>query len=266
MKFHWTPLKIFLDRKAISFLLMICQVLSSGCIHTPDYETKNMELPRIQEDLSVKAFGDAKIRNAIYLPSKLPLADFFSRVRRGEFTTAFKKIDLNYRSSNTNDEVLENIIESGFIPVYVEIKNQGQIPLIFNEKNFTVVTDQKETKAFYAESLPQEFKKFNSSAAAANVINTGIVIVGFAAVLGAMIFIQNNSSGGESPHPPNTGNESQRIYNNITKTTHVDYKSYLISATTLKPGESKSGLLFFYVGDVVGIDNTQLIYTPSSLN
>jgi len=260
MNFPFPLLQQFVHRRSIAVLVVICQIFNSGCIHTADHETKNIELPQTQEDLSVKNFGNVEIRSAIYLPSKLPLSDFFSRVRRGELSEAFKKMDLNYRPSHSQNKALEDIVESGFIPVYVEIKNQGDESLSFDEKNFTIIDHQREIKAFYSESLPREFKKFSTSAAAANVVNTGIVIVGFAAVLFAMIFIEKNSSGGD-PHLPNTGGSSPQIYNSTIKTTHVDYKNYLLSAATLKPGESKKGLLFFYWGQEVGIENPHLIYT-----
>lgn len=272
-----TILRKSIKRKFISSSLILFQLFHSGCIHTSSHEYRNIEIPS-RKGLSEQNFGEVKVDSAIYLPSKFPLTDFFSRLKKGEFTDAFKRIDLEYKQSTINDKVLEQIIDSGFIPVYVEIKNQGKKPIHIDEKSFALTNiangtngtngtnGKQEIKAFYSETLPREFTKFNTSAAAANVINTGIVIVGFAAVLAGMLIITSASSAGSLSFPnfhPNGNSSDIKVYNDTTTVTKVNYNSFLITSSVLNPGESKNGLLFFYTQDLVGIHEFKLIFQPT---
>ncbi len=263
-----TILRKSIKRKFITISLILFQLFHSGCIHTSSHEYRNIELPS-RKGLSEQNFGEIKVDSAIYLPSKFPLTDFFSRLKKGEFTDAFKRIDLEYKQSTINDKVLEQIIDSGFIPVYVEIKNLGRNPIYIDEKNFALTNGtngKEEIKAFYSDTLPREFTKFNASAAAANVINTGIVIVGFAAVLAGMLIITSASSAGSLNFPnfhPNGNSSHIKVYNDTTTVTKVNYNSFLITSSVLNPGERKNGLLFFYTQDLVGIHEFKLIYQPT---
>lgn len=247
-------------RKFILLALASSLTLNSGCIHTSSRETKSLELPQNQGH-SEQVFGNLKIASTVYLPTKLPLKDFFTRMKNGEFTQAFKKIDLNYKQSNINDEVLADILEAGFIPVYVQIENTGSEAVSLNEKNFILDNGPSQIKAYYAEALPKEFKKFNPKALAANVVNTGIVVIGFTALIVAMLVAESRSSGALSfpkYSGPDLDDNQKQVFNSTTKTTQVDYKDYLITSSELKPGEIKKGLLFFNLKSTLELDDYQL--------
>ena len=101
--------------------------------------------------------------------------------------------------------------------------------------------------AFYSEQLPVEFEHFSPQAVAANVYNTAVVVVGFAAVLAVLVIASN---GGAVPDFSQlTGpsvDSTNEVYNSTHSKTRVDYKNYLIKKTVLDPGAVVSGLLFFY--------------------
>ncbi len=248
-----------MTRNFTYFFLILIQAFTPGCIHVKTYETRAIELPS-EKGLSMQQVDDLKIGSIVYLPSKLPLEDFFSRLRRGEFSDAFAKMDLNYKQSNTNDELIQKIIEAGFIPAYIEVKNTGEGPISIDEKTFALDNGKNQIKGFYADSLPREFERFSPTAVAANAVNLGIVIVGFAVVLAAMIILPSGA------HFPDTGQGSSSSMSNdplnkTSETTKIDYKNYLLTATKIMPGESAKGLLFFYFENKVGIHDYKLIVT-----
>lgn len=227
-------------------LLMAFQFFNSGCVHTSSIEKREIEQPTYST-LDTQQYDKIQVRSVVYLPSKFPLEDFFRRMTKGEFTEAFKKIDLDYKASNTSDRALQEIIDAGFVPAYVEVKNQGPNAINIDEKDFILTNGKEEIPAFRSEFLPNEFAKFNPEAAAANVVNMGVVVVGFAAVTVAFFLLAQSSSSGSGPAPesPFGWFQNDEIFNDTTKITKVNYRSYLISPSQIETGQTRSGLLFF---------------------
>jgi hypothetical protein len=247
----------------ISLLVSLSLIFNASCVHVASSEIKRVEEPS-DKGLTTLRIDGTKVDYLVYHPSQLPLNDFFSRLKRGDYKEAFKKIDLRYRPKNYSDEVMTELLDEGFVPVYVKVKNEGAAPVSFDEKSFTLKYNGSEKKAFYSEYLPKEFEHFNPKAVAANVYNGTLVIVGFAAVLAVVIMGHGNMPsipGGSSSGSGGGGGSGEDIYNNVSKKVRVDYKNYLISKTELKPGEEAKGLLFFNIeNDSLPLD-AQIVFT-----
>jgi hypothetical protein len=263
---HQIPLNVFrpwfsLNRSKIFKIIISMVFFVSGCIHTQSYERKTLEMPSESSTNPIFENDLVSIKSVVYMPSKLPLSDFFLRLRKGEFKEAFRRVDLTYNESNFDNEVLQQIIDDGFIPAYIEVFNKDTKPLIFDEKDFVLSNGIKTVKGFYSDELPHEFKKFNTTAAAANVYNVSVVTVGFLAVLVGMVAVAGNATGGQPDFSQSNGlNPQNNFLNKTTKITSVDYKNLLISNSKLDPGASKKGLLFFYLGDTLDLKNYKMIF------
>lgn len=260
--------------KLVISLWLVLSLLNSSCIHTQSHEYKEIKNPNASTPpLMTKQFGDLQLRSVVYVPSKFPLSNFFTRLKKGEFTDAFKRLDLNYKQSNVNDEALAQIIDHGFIPAYVEVQNLGKESVILDEKNFFLSNGKNQIKGFYSEHLPKEFKEFSPAAVGANVINTGVVIVGFVAILAAFVVVASSSSSGNPDFSflgkdKDQVNTNDGVYNDINTTTKVDYKNLLLTKTEIKPGETMRGLLFFNFENYIDIHEHELFLSalPSLSN
>ncbi len=261
-----------LGHRLTALLLVFTQMLGSGCIHTSTTDYKTVELPTNAAS-SAQINNDWEIKSLIYLPSKLPLSDFFSRLANGEFANAFKRIDLNYKGSNSKNEALQKILDDGIVPVYVEIKNTSQKSKFIYEKSFALANGKDQILAIDEREVPKEIRRLNPKAVAADAFNFGVVVIGMAAILVALVAVSAGcpgcnlwdlgrvGSGGSSPSSSTGNNE---IFNPVTKTTKIDYKSYLLSARKIEPGKSEKGLLFFRLKSQVGLQDYQLKILPSA--
>jgi hypothetical protein len=236
----------------------------SGCVHVTTHETKTVDLPA-SPALTTQRFGDLNARSLLYRPSKLPLDDFFSRLSRGEFRDAFREVDFNYEPSNVGNEGLRRMIDEGYLPLYLEITNQGSTAVEVNAQKFALEGGHHLEPTVPENELPSIFKKFNPEAAAANAANVGIVVVSSVAILVALAYVAAacrsdncatnlvSATGAEATHG------KSRVFNDWTKTTRVEFRQYLFPATqTLEPGASARGLLFFHVENMTGLKNYRL--------
>lgn len=253
-------------KKLIHAFLPFAFVLNSSCVHT-----RSREHVEVQPIAATNADGViSKVRvdgttldYVIYRSSELPLHDFFFHLKRGDYKTAFRKMKLNYRPANYEDDVLNELLSAGFVPTYVKVKNDGTTPLQFDEKSFALSYTDTTTKAFFADQLPREFKRFSPKAAVANAYNTAVVVVGFAAVLAAVMVMPMARNPELAPAFGSKPIDSDStIYNDIHTTVYVDYKKLLISKVTLNSGEETKGLLFFHTGSADLPSEIELTFTP----
>ncbi len=247
-----------MKQNAIRLILATLLCLQPACVHVAqENETHELHAQPKSQLVPLNAQG-VELNYAIYRTSQLPLGDFFTRLKQGEYKKAFRQADFHYRSANFNDKALNKLIESGFIPVYVKLKNTGTTPLTLDEKSFALTNEKEPKAAFYSDQLPQVFSEINPTAVAANVYNTGVVVVGFAAVMAILVVAKSTS------FPTNTGSGlstggNDPVYNDVHKYMRVNYKDYLIKKTTLQPGEEAKGLLFFYLGETDLLPDSQLV-------
>ena len=235
-----------MPRILISSGAIFALFFQTGCIHTNSFETKNVQISDVEQSSGSPAMN-AEIKYVIYREAELPLAQFFTHLNHGDYKEAFRRIHFNYRSANVKNEALQELIAAKFVPVYITIKNGGSSVLEFDEKNFVLDNGNKSATAFYAEQLPSEFAHFSPQAVAANIYNTAVVIVGFAAVLAVLVIASKGGSNPDFSQLTGSPADSQGdVYNSTTTKTKVNYQNYLIKKTRLNPGAVVSGLLFFY--------------------
>lgn len=254
-------MKIFL--RVLTALLYFSTM---GCIHTAKNEHQKLEVQEPSpNDFSAQLFGNLQMQTLIYDEGKLPLDDFFVRLKRGDYKKLFKKIHFDYKASNVNNKILQDLIDEGFIPVYVKIQNNGDKPIKIKEKDFALINTESNAKtlAFDSANLPKEFEHFSPKALAANIYNTGVVITGTVAVFAVMALAQGfQGYGGPFPGFGSAG-EDNELYNSLQKTTTVNYQQYLISERTLKPGESVQGLLIFFGGEDFEAAKAKVLFSPN---
>ncbi len=252
----------FRMRFFICFVLVSAHILNAGCIHVSPNEVKTFELSSPSALSSADNTG-VEIKYLVYKTSRLPLSLFFRRLKRGDYREAFQRMDFQYRGSNVKSEVLEDMLDAGFIPVYVKLENKGPVAMRFDVADFSLSENSTVLAALSEEQLPHEFEHFSPQALVANVYNTGVVIVGFAAIMGVMVLSADKGnadlSGFGVPGTP-------EIYNSVQRTTKLEYQKYLLKSSSLKTGESAQGLLFFRDPTPVPEQNYRLLFsTPNAV-
>ena len=237
------------------FMLALMLVLDSSCIHLNSTENKSLNLENSKHSYQDTLNTDnLRIDNLIYTESVFPLEVFLKKLLAGDFNEALRKIDLNYKPSNVDNQIISELIKEGLVPVYVNIKNTGVESIKISEKNFYIYDLAMQTQALSSENMPKEFKRFNSKALVANVYNVGVAVVATIAALAVVSIVFRGDVSGFAPkwdskrrYSPNIESKSSKsdILNKTEKTIHIDYRNYLISEQVIEPNNSLEGLLFF---------------------
>lgn len=224
--------------------------LNTGCIHLPSAETKTIA-PETSGPFTSNENALYRIDSLAYQSEKFPLDDFFSRLKKGEFIEAFKAIHLSYRSSNTRNQALKELIEAGYTPVFIKFTNKTEREMNFDESYFKLIADNQRYAALSVKTLPNEFSHFSFQSTAANVYNVTVVVVATLALFIAIGALKSSPGGNwdnlfsdMSPHGGAKGHDNE-ILNDVTIETKIDYRDLLIKKMVLKPGETAQGFLFF---------------------
>lgn len=241
----------------MKFLLILVILFNSSCIHVASTEYASIDLEntktRYEESLVV---GSTKIDHLIYTESVYPLEKFLDRLIAGDFKEILKKIDLEYKPSNTDNKIILELIKEGLIPVYVSIQNNGVEPITISEKDFFLDDNNQTIQALSFRKIPHYYQRFSSDAIFANTINIGVVVVSTIVGLAALgivfkdVPIANVSSGQKwNSRYDKSGarirEENSEILNEVRKTTQINYKKYLLSERVIEPNQSVQGLIFF---------------------
>ncbi len=233
----------------VRFFICISIALNLGCIHTKSHEFKSIELADENSRLSgLLQTENIQVKSVIYTAEKFPLEDFFSQLLKGQFKESFKRANLAYKPSNTENEIMKNLLNRGLVPVYIVAMNTGKKEIKFSYEQFYLVSEGQRHQTFNPVMLPTQIREFSPAAVAANIHNV-MVVTTVTFMLGLLLSgIPGNPS---FPNYSNgTKSEQKDIFNRTQKITHVDYKNYVIKEKTLKPGEEVSGLLFFNLADI----------------
>ncbi len=239
----------FFLRRWLHFALVLILFLNSGCIHLPSAETK-MVAPETSGAFALNENSLYRIESLAYQSEKYPLDDFFARLKIGEFVAAFRSINLTYQASNTQNKALKELIEAGYSPVLVKFTNRTDREMNFDESYFKLIVENQRYAALPVKSLPKEFSHFSLQSTVANVYNVTVVVVASLALLVAIAAISPRGGGGYGGSGGNLGNllpfdGGERILNDTTIATRIDYRDHLIKETVLQPGQTSQGLLFF---------------------
>jgi hypothetical protein len=235
----------------LSLFLCISLFFNGGCIHPSAIEDKSLNLSGTDKTPESRvAHSTLQIESIVYSQTKWPLTDFFERLMDGEFRDSIAKVDLRYTPSNTQNEILRELIDDGFIPVFVNIKNTSSIPIKISESQFYLESDSSHIPAIAADRVPRMFKRFSPEAVAASVYNVGVVVVTSAVLLAALVAIAKDNNGFNQMYfgdmPALSGPQNSTVINDPEKTTKINYRNYLISKREIPPYSEVQGLLFFF--------------------
>ncbi len=185
------------------------------------------------------------MESLIYRPAELPLEAFFRRLAKGDFEKALRSIRLRYEPSSHDGKAMKAIISAGFVPVLVRARNAGPTAAGVEPAALTLKSPEGDLSAIPEGDLPRELESVHWPSVAANMYNTTVVVVGYAAVLAA-VAVTAYYSGAALPaelaslHPAEV-----RVWNPVKKVLDLDYRDFLYRGGPLQPGETRQGLLFF---------------------
>lgn len=242
-------------RAGAGVLAVLLTLPQSSCIYVAEERTSSIGAAAlVRGSVQERAEGPLLVRSLTYRPALLPLEAFFRRLRRGELKRALRAVNVRYSPASTDDEAMKALIARGYAPVYVEVINRGSEAVDLSKAAVLLAGDGRSLAPVPNVDLPTVIETLNPAAAAANVYNTGAVLVGvtaFFALIAATILAASHGSG-----PVNfpfaldglAADLDGYVYNSLKLTTTFDYNGLLYQPKVLAPGESAKGLLFFHVG------------------
>ena len=226
-----------MDRRPKTALLLLAAALGA-CISVRETETRTIDAPalarrNLERQFSDQRAGALRIRSLVFKPRELPLADFLKKLEHGDYRTALTAAHLRSAPSNIDDAAVETLVREGFIPVLIDVANDGAAPADLRRLSLPLDDDGRTLEPVPNDSLPRLFEAINPKALAANVYNTGAVVVGSMAVVVTVAgTLWAQCQDGEH-------------YNAARKTTFMEYAGLLWSGPTVPPGGSARGMLFF---------------------
>ncbi len=240
------PYRMNISKLLLHFFIGLSLALTSACVHVSTSENKSLDLesPNFKQKSESKTQAPLKTEAIIYNQSKYPLSKFFKKLMAGELKDAIAKVDLNYVPSNSDNTILKELIDDGYVPVLVRIENPTSEAMQIDESSFTLNYNQGSYSAIPSGDVPREFKRLNPNAIAANIYNVSAIVVTGSVIL--LTAAAGNKGGYVEPtlffeKDPIKSN----VINNTMKTTHINYQNLLMSSRTLNPGKKTQGLLFF---------------------
>lgn len=231
----------------------------TSCIYTKNKDYKDLKVDEISFNSKNNFYshqqGNYNLNFVFLKPSELPFELFFKKLAKGQLRKSLQSINLVYEPANYSNAAIKMLNEEGFIPVYIELTNTSPNPIYFDEKSFVLFDSLTEERlsAFYSEALPKELERFNTKALAANIYNTGVVVLGYASIFGILYIGLVNDvhmASADGALINGISNVTDRtVYNPLNKNIEIDYKNLLLSRTVLKPNETTRGLIFYYDHD-----------------
>jgi hypothetical protein len=236
---------------------IVCSVVSligltqQSCISVKERESRTIlatESSDINSNETTR--GSFVISYNAFRPSRLPLESSIRMLFDGDVMRALTEADPWYRSASSDDVALQKLISNGFIPVQVQVRNEGSTPSKFSLSDLSLLSSTEKLIPIPPKDLPNELSEFNAVAVAANVYNTSIVVFAVAAVM----LSSSKRAVVSSPF----SDEKAKLYNSTTKTTEINYVDYLLNDAELAPNQSASGLVFFHTDQEPNWDSLRL--------
>lgn len=226
-----------------------------SCIHVSSTEHKTLDLKSKKTLQEITGPANLRISSLIYTESIYPLETFLKKLIEGDFNDAISTVTLSYKPSNVDNQLISELIEEGLVPVYVKIENRSTVPMTISERNFYITDNERQFSALSSQEIPRAFKRFSSSAVAANAYNIGATAVVYVGVLVAVGIVSSQGGqfqnsghlGSTTNHSSTAGSDEIKILNKTQKTTVIDFQDYLLGEKTLAPFTAIEGLLFFRI-------------------
>ncbi|MBE7440437.1 MAG: hypothetical protein HS115_18450 [Spirochaetales bacterium] len=224
--------------------LLLAGVLLCHCV-SADRPFRQVQVSRdtIAQNSSVgyrhRAMGPGlQVEATLYLPRKLGMLQrFLESFAVDSESSAFEHFNDNLSAA------------------YVHIHNPSSQPAIFRT-NMLILENLKESKESVApEALPGLFERTNWKGAVKNVYNASMITLATIAVIAATIYcIQENHCDGfdvvegfvnDTGRVAAAASKSEAIFSSITHRTELSYDRLLPAESTIPPGGTVEGLVFF---------------------
>lgn len=243
------------------FVIVSMLIPQVSCITVAESEKQAVHISaENRRETKQVTVGALQANYLVYNPSRWPLEDFFGELMSGDLLKAVESFNVKYEFSNTDSEALETLMDNGYVPVYVRLKNRAKVPLAYSEKSVRLRTNTDTCiLPLIAKDSPKWFEEVNLAAIGANISN--VVVISFA----VLILVAGASSGSRIGSGSNFGNVKGKVINDTTKTKHIDYRNFLISSGILQPGEIREGLVFFHPKESFAWDEIELTSADCAL-
>ena len=241
-------------------------LLNTSCIHSGSVQTKDVQTDQPKESVfHTSSTNSLQISDIVYSKAKFPLEDFFSSLMSGQFKESIQKMNLKYKPSNVSNSILEKLLDHGYVPAYVKIKNTSQLPVKISYENFQLVNlENANTKwpAIDSKQLPQQF---NETASGINPEGAAVVVVAvvFVAVILFVVAVASQGGGNVGSFPNFGGGGSgsgPEVYKTVTHVTKLNYQDLLIDEKIILPDQEIVGLIFFKLPQAHRNSDLQLQY------
>ena len=224
-----------------AFLFACTRQVARGRLETRRFvvDWEALEPQRLQR-------GDLRIEGVVLTPAQWPLEASVKNLLKGDFLGVVTGLDLRFRPSTLRSDVLERLLEAGYVPAFLRVRNEGKQNAPF-DPNWVFLRVDEET-AFPpvpADGLPYLFREIDWAA-------TGFAVVITALAVALVVVSQRNqrvSIGGNVQLsrlpgvfiPPSGASARGRF----RAASAAQSTRGLLRGEILPPGETREGFVFF---------------------
>ncbi|MDH5750931.1 MAG: hypothetical protein OEZ59_00760 [Deltaproteobacteria bacterium] len=217
--------------------------------------------------------GGLVLRPLIMTPTRYPLEASFKRMLELDIAGVWEGMDFRFHSSTIPDGALERLYDEGYLPVYLQVSNPGEKPLVFNPDRLSV-GGGGDVYMYPVKSaeLPPELVEVDVEKTVISVLAAALIVV----------LVVAAAKDGKSPRGDLAGdvlNLGARVSMEATTGTNRTVYSQgapppdeaaasrpgpedsgILTMTEIAPGESREGfLLFRYENLLIDWDRVRLV-------
>jgi hypothetical protein len=240
-------------------LLVLAAFLAACTRQVPreTLETRHYQVEWEKLDPQRLEQGGLQVEAVPLTPRQWPLEASMKSLFQGDFVGVIDRFDLRFHSSKLEEDVLEDLFDAGFVPVYARISNPGTEPRRFSPDYAALTVDG--TTIFFSvppQALPETFMKVDWGKAGATVVVATLMVV--LVVLAASGRNSGNAdlsavarmTGEVAARSPQVVLEAQAGSEPGAPPTSPSMTG-LLAQSDLPPGESTEGFLFFLINGPV---------------
>ena len=227
---------------------MVCLVFLLACtrqVARPPVETRHFELDWESLHPQRIEWREWLVEAVPLTPSQWPLEASLKNLLAADFEGVIDHFDLRFHSSTLDGELLQELFDAGFLPVYLRVTRQGETAETFMPEFFKLEADGD--KLFFpvpANDLPRQFKEVDwsrmGSAVVVTVLTLALIVLAAREGRGAGF----RTTGRLSNITLRAG--TSRRYRSAPRAAPVlPSDPGILRQTELAPGESMEGFLFF---------------------
>ncbi|MCH7478297.1 MAG: hypothetical protein IIA14_09360 [SAR324 cluster bacterium] len=166
------PLRLIALVLLPAFLFACTRQVARGPLETRRFavDWEALEPQRLQR-------GDLRIEGVVLTPAQWPLEASVKNLLKGDFLGVVTGLDLRFRPSTLRSDVLERLLEAGYVPAFLRVRNEGKQNAPF-DPNWVFLRVDEET-AFPpvpADGLPDLFQEIDWAATGFAVVITALAV------------------------------------------------------------------------------------------